>query len=414
MTKEPLAEAQRADLEGQNALSQIVRQRSAIVSMGMVQRSVLRWGELRRKGVSAQLDAGTPAVFIGSSTRALRMALQIAILGVGAFLAVQGYISAGAIIASSIILGRGLAPIDQAVNSWRAVVGAWRAAGEVGEWTDKAMAEENRQVTPMPRPEPQISAQEMVVTVPGAEKPLLQPMSHLFERGRIVAILGASGTGKTSLLQTLAGAWSPLEGAVRLGGRDLHRWSHEDRGRYIGYLPQHVELLRGTVRENIARFTDATAEEVFQAARVAGCHDLIVSLPDGYDTDIGDGGTYLSAGQRQAIGLARAFFGKPPLILLDEPTAHLDSNLSGHLMQGFAEMARQPAEERSVTAFIATHDMRLLNAADDVMIVHERNVLIRPREAYLQQISDLKRSRLAASRPQALTVDMEGKAPGNG
>lgn len=228
----------------------------------------------------------------------------------------------------------------------------------------------------------------------------------------MIALLGPSGSGKTSLLQTMAGAWPTHEGKVRLGGRDIATWNPEDRGRYLGYLPQNVELLTGSVFENIARFTDCEPEAVFSAARAIGGHQMILALPEGYDTQIGQGGTYLSAGQRQVIGLARAFFGNPALLLLDEPTAHLDAALAEGLMARFAALARRPHHERPVTAVIATHDLRLINAADRVMLVRQRKVALMPRERYLQHVSDVRRARRAQSgqaqesaAPKAATKD---------
>jgi PrtD family type I secretion system ABC transporter len=423
LTKEPLAEAQKAERGAQNELTQLVRQRGAIAGMGMGERAIARWSELRKAGVNENLHAGTPATFLGAATRALRMILQIAILGGGAFLAVRGQVSAGAIIASSIIMGRALAPIDQMVNAWRQLAGAYSAYKEVDDWLVAHHEEERTILTPMPRPEPQITLDELQVTVPGADKPLLATIEKVFPKGQIVALLGQSGSGKTSFLQTVAGAWPPLAGTARLGQRDLWQWDPADRGQHVGYLPQNVELLRGTVRENIARFTQAPAEKVFEAARKVGCHELILSLPNAYDTMIGEGGHYLSAGQRQSIGLARALFGNPPLLILDEPTAHLDSDLTQNIMSFFANASRLPAEERGFTAIVATHDLRLLNAADDVMIIKDRGVIITPREAYLNKISQLRRSQqqqAVKARPTSseggtpLTVDLTRRSDDNG
>ncbi|MEE4211394.1 MAG: ATP-binding cassette domain-containing protein [Parvularcula sp.] len=393
-TKVSMRESSNAERMAQDELNQLVRQRGAVVGMGMSERAIGRWSKLRVAANEASLRAGVPATLFGASTRALRMTLQIAILGAGAFLAVRGFTSPGAIIAGSIIMGRALAPIDQVVNGWRQLVKGGRAFNELGAWVlDKP---ERTAATPLPRPNPQISFDGVAVGIPGADRPLLPPLKHAFPKGQIVALLGQSGSGKTSLLQTLAASWSPVAGSVRLGGADMHRWHGADRGRYVGYLPQDVELLRGTVRENISRFSDAPAEEVFEAAQRAGCHQLILSLPDSYDTLIGEGGTVLSAGQRQAIGLARAFFGNPALLILDEPTAHLDAAMTAHILHTFAKLASIPAEDRRTTIFVSTHDLRLVNVADDVLVIRDRKVTITRRDAYLQQVSELQRQKAGA------------------
>jgi len=393
ITGEPLKQARAAEQGAQTELTQLVRQRGAVVGMGMADRASQRWFSLRNASMQQSLSAGVPSTFFGSGTRALRMLLQIAILGSGAFLATQGLVSSGAIIASSIVMGRGLAPIDQAVNSWRQLMSTRTAFDELSAWVEDEDMAERVEPTPMPRPEPRLRLEELSIGVPGADEPLLSTVDHHFDRGRIIALLGHSGSGKTSLLQTLAGAWPVRSGTARLGERDLIRWDSTDRGRHIGYLPQHVELLRGTVFENIARFTEASPEAVVEAAQLVGCHQLILGFPDGYDTKIGEGGAYLSAGQRQIVGLARAFFGNPALLLLDEPTAHLDTDLSAKLMQRFAEMSRLPTRERTTTAIVATHDLRLINAADDVMAIRDRKVGIMPRDSYLERVTQLRRTR---------------------
>ncbi|MEM6913474.1 MAG: ATP-binding cassette domain-containing protein, partial [Pseudomonadota bacterium] len=368
----------------------MMRQRSAVIGMGMIRSSVNRWTDIRRQMIDAQLKAGLPSTVIGASSRSLRLSLQLLVLGVGAYLAIGGHVSAGAIIAGSILMGRALAPIDQIVNGWRGLVMGRRAIKEIDLWVADGHNQHIKAPTPLPRPDPQLTLDQLVVGAPGSPKPLLNGVDQKFQRGRIVVLLGASGAGKTTLLETLSGAWPPIDGSVQLGSRDLHLWPSEDRGRYLGYLPQQVQLLPGTVRDNIARFQPNEPDEVFETAKALGCHELFLSLHDGYDTRVGEAGAVLSAGQAQAVGLARAFFRTPPLLLLDEPTAHLDPTLTGALMQQFAKAARLDTDQRPFTAIVATHDMRLINAADDVMFIRDRKVITRPREAYMQQISQLR------------------------
>ncbi|NNU17660.1 ATP-binding cassette domain-containing protein [Parvularcula sp. ZS-1/3] len=414
MTERPLAEAGQAESAAQTELAQLVRQQGAILGMGMLDRALGRWLAIRAQASDASLEAGLPSTFLGAATRSFRLVLQVAVLGTGAFLAVRGEVSAGAIIAASILFGRAVAPIDQAVNGWKqlsSTIEAWRG---LGAWLGEGHAEQTPP-TPLPRPEPVLEFEELQVTIPGADKPLLAPIDHSFEAGRIVALLGSSGSGKTSLLQTVAGAWPPLDGAARLGKRDMARWDSSDRGRYIGYLPQHVELLRGSIFENIARFEDTAPERVFAAARLAHCHDLILSFPEGYDTKIGEGGHFLSAGERQAVGLARAFFGNPALIVLDEPTAHLDADLVRGLLTTIAELSRKRPEDRQQTIIMATHDIRLIGAADDVMVIRERTTQVIPRSDYLDRVSELRRGKPSSEGTSTpLTVSLKRREPDNG
>lgn len=414
MTSRPLAEASEAEGAAQTELAQLVRQQGAILGMGMLDRALGRWLAMRAEANEASLEAGLPSVFLGAATRSFRMILQVAILGTGAFLAVRGEVSAGAIIAASIVFGRAVAPIDQAVNGWKQLSSFMNARRGLEVWLSEGYTDQNPSI-PLPRPEPVLEFEELQVTIPGADKPLLAQIDHRFEAGRIVALLGSSGSGKTSLLQTVAGAWPPLHGAARLGKRDMARWDSSDRGRYVGYLPQHVELLRGSVFENIARFEDTAPERVFAAAKLAHCHDLILSLPDGYDTLIGEGAHFLSAGERQAVGLARAFFGNPALIVLDEPTAHLDAELVRGLLDTIADMSRRPPEDRHQTIIMATHDIRLIGAADDVMIIKDRVSQVIPRSVYLDRVSELRSGKPpAGGMSTPLTVSLKRRDPDNG
>ena len=404
VSRKAVEEASKREQKAQGHLSHMIRQRAAIVSMGMTDRAVGQWQTLRRDAVDTNVEAAEGATFLTSTTRSFRQILQIAILGAGAALAVGGGVTPGTVVAGSIIMGRGLAPIDQTVAIWRQVILGMKSWRELSEWVDSTdktdIHLEAAQITAMPRPHPQLKFEEFAVGIPGSKKPLLPQMSLDLKPGTLIALLGPSGSGKTSFLQSVAGAWAPQHGTARLGGRDMFTWDARDRGKWIGYLPQHVELLTGTVLENIARFNEVEPEQVFEAAQRVGCHEMILSLPKGYDTPIGEGGVHLSAGQRQSIGLARAFFGRPSLILLDEPTAHLDAGLAANLMARFAHYTRLPQEDRDITAIVATHDLRLINAADQVMVIQDRKITLSPRDDYLKKVSDLRRQQAQANQAQ--------------
>lgn len=399
-----IREAAKRESSAQAILGHTARQRAAIVSMGMGERAIQRWRDKRQDAIDESLRAVNSSNYLSAVSRSFRQILQIAILGGGAFLALRQEVSPGAIVAGSIIMGRGLAPIDQSVAIWRVLIQTREAWSDLKTYLSESEshmeAEVDHKITRMPRPAPALKLEDFSVTPPGSEKPLLPQVSFELPRGSITALLGPSGAGKTSLMQTIAGAWAPLSGTARLGGRDIHTWDADDRGRFVGYLPQHVELLTGTVFENIARFTDADPEAVYEAARRAGCHEMILSFPKGYDTPIGERGSYLSAGQRQAVGIARAFFGHPALLLLDEPTAHLDINMVGVMMQQFANIARTPAKDREATYIIATHDLRLINASDQVLVIQNRQVALMPRDEYLKKVSDLNQRRQAQQQKQ--------------
>jgi len=229
----------------------------------------------------------------------------------------------GKLCKGSIILSRALGPIDQIVGSWRGVAAAQSAWAQILPAISQPQT--SSEYTPLPRPEAALKLDRLSVGIPETDAPILRPFMFEVDTPQMIGIIGPNGAGKSSLLQTVSGAWAPHGGAVKLGGRELHNWAAADRGQYVGYLPQDVELLPGTVAENISRMKDVEPENIIAAAKVAGAHEMILALPQGYETQVGVPGIgSLSAGQRQMIGMARALFGKPVLLLLDEPTANLD------------------------------------------------------------------------------------------
>ena len=363
-TRQKIELAQNAERMTQNFTDDLSRQQSAIVSLGMTAPLYQRWA--KRKDETGQLtQAGAQrSGALGSIIRSLRIILQISVLGLGGYLVLQHQATAGAIIAGSILLGRALGPIDQLVGLWRQFVQTQRAWRHLKQQLNQL--EGLITFTPLPRPRAEVRLTNLAVGWPGAQSPLLPEFNSVFPPGTLTLLFGRTGSGKTSFLQTLAGAWPPLSGDVSLGSREIHRWHVDDRGRYMGYLPQHVELLPGTVLENIARFQAAPLEAIMQAAKAAGCHDLILSLPEGYDTQIGhlrsDVGIALSAGQTQQIGLARAFFGAPAMLLLDEPTANLDPR-SVQDLKAYLKSLKSP----ETVILIASHDLRLTDLSDTVL-----------------------------------------------
>jgi len=353
------------------------RQRSAMAAMGLVPAAYRRWRATQEAGQGFSLDAAKQDGKFSAISRSTRQVLQIGVLGGGAALALSQQISPGAIVASSIILARTLGPIDQIVGGWRNTIQTWSAWKGLMERLDGAEAEP--QYTPLPRPEPDLKLDRLSVTVPGAEGPQIRPFSWSASGGQLIAVTGGNGAGKTTLLQTLAGAWQPGSGTISLGGRNLHDWPGPDRGRHVGYVPQDVELLPATVGDNIARLGEADTDAIIAAARAAGAHETILALPEGYDTRVGPGGTHLSAGQRQVIGLARALYGDPVLLLLDEPTANLDAAAAPGLIN-----ALRQAADRGAIILAATHDRRVIERAKTVLLVRNGDVMAAPAAQFLK------------------------------
>lgn len=355
------------------------RQRSAIVSMGLTKGATKKWRMTKDQFKNQTLKASERENGFSSVTRAGRQTLQILILGAGGALAISQQVSPGAIVAGSIIMSRTLAPIDQLVGNWRSITAAKMAwhrledikAGAKGEVAD---------FIALPRPEARLSLQRLCIAAPGMKEPLIRPFALELNGGQLTALMGPNGSGKSSLLQTIAGAWGPHSGHVVLGARDLHSWVAEDRGQYIGYVPQNVELLPGTIAENICRMSGAEPEALFVAAKLAGAHEMILALPQGYETSIGMPGTQkLSAGQKQLIGLARALFGEPVLIILDEPTANLDPEKSREIIQNLVRIA---GLNRIIIA--ATHDSNLIAMTKNIMAIKNGTLMTADTKKYLE------------------------------
>ena len=253
---------------------------------------------------------------------------------------------------------------------------AWQ---QLQETCEQDLQQQN--FTPLPKPKAELMLNRLSVAAPGNSKPMVHPFSLQVNEGEMVALVGGNGAGKTTLLQTLAGAWQPLSGSAALGNRNIHDWHSADRGQYVGYVPQDVELLPGTVSENIARMSDVEPKAIIAAARRAGAHEMILELPQGYDTQIGSG-EQLSAGQRQLIGLARALFGNPVLLLLDEPTANLDRAAGKAVIHSLQQVAKEGA-----VIVIASHDHRLIAATHTTLLIRNGSVLSAESKNYLQSIS---------------------------
>jgi ATP-binding cassette subfamily C exporter for protease/lipase len=357
-----LAEASRVAQSAQNYATGQLRNAEAIHAMGMLPSLRRRWQERQNRFLALQAEASDRAAGISGLTRFARITMQSTILGVGALLVLDHQLSPGGMIAASILLGRALAPVDLAIGTWRSLVSARGAYKRLEELLVERPAPETR--TALPRPKGQLTVQNLVLGAPGSRDPILKGISFGATPGMLVAVVGASASGKSSLARALVGVWSPLSGVVRLDSADVGMWDKNELGPWVGYLPQDVELFEGTIAENIARFGPHDAERIVAAARKAGVHDMVLHLPEGYDTPIGEGGLALSGGQRQRIALARALYGDPALLVLDEPNANLDEAGDKALLEALRSLK---AEGR--TTFVMTHRLNIVGEADAVMVL---------------------------------------------
>lgn len=337
------------------------RNAEVLAAMGFTERLRVLWAKSHAQTLAAQGQASDIAGGLGAIAKVLRMVLQSAVLAVGAYLVIRQEATGGIIIAGSILAGRALAPVDMAIAQWRSFVAARQSWARL----QKLLLAIPVPPEPMqlPAPEKTVSLEAVSVSPPGDKRILVQDVTLLLKAGQGLGIVGPSGSGKSSLVRAVVGAWLPARGRVKLDGASLDQWSPVSLGQHIGYLPQDVELFAGTVAENIARFDpDAKPETVVQAAKAADVHDLIVALAKGYDTQVGDDGTSLSGGQRQRIGLARALYGNPFLVVLDEPDASLD--VAG---EQAVRQAIQGIRERRGIAIVISHRPHVLDSVDHLL-----------------------------------------------
>lgn len=372
-------------------LAGATRNAHVIRAMGMISAVGERWHTLNAKVMRLQTSASRRVGLLHSVSKSLRIGLQVAIYALGAYLAITNQSSAGIMIASSIIMGRALAPIDQAMASYKQSLEA-RSAYRRIRATLKGRNEKERMSLPTPRGELRVEGVAFAMN----DAPLLEGVSLHLKPGTTLAIIGPSGSGKSTLCRLLLGIWPPSAGSIRLDGAELSSWDSEQLGSFLGYLPQDVELFSGTVAENIARMGKVDAGQVLRAAQLAGVHELILRLPGGYDTPIGEYGQGLSGGQRQRIGLARALYGDPCMLVLDEPNSNLDEEGETRLMQSLLHLRQE-----GKTIVLVAHKPAILAAADEILAFQMKGApLYGPRAVILQKLESLRRqSAPAAQRP---------------
>ena len=366
-TRDDLQEANRQALESSNQTQRNLRNAEVIDAMGMLARMRSRWQAQQDRILALQARASRKAGLIGAISRTFRITVQSLALGLGAYLAIRREITPGVVIAGSILLGRALAPLDLLIGSWRGFLGARESYQRLDALLRAIPASEPRM--PLPQPKGELRLEKVEVTPAGATAPVIKGVSLVIEPGTMLAVIGPSAAGKSTLIRAMLGITAPTAGSVRLDGAELAQWNRETLGRSIGYLPQDVELLDGTVSENIARFGVVDADKVVAAAQAAGVHEMILRLPEGYETRLI--GHVVSAGQRQRIGIARALYEDPQLIVLDEPNSNLDQ-------EGDAALARTLSALKSAarTVIVVTHRRNVLGQLDKVLLLAEGQVVM--------------------------------------
>lgn len=340
-----------------------IRNFDALVSMGIVSNFKDIWSSRHQDGITISEGNQKIRSYIDLASHSIRFSAQIMILCIAAYLAITDRISPGMLIAANILFMRAVAPFEGAIGVWQQVVRFRDSLSRLRKMSDRLDAMPSSRE--LPPPTGRVTVEKVTMVPPGSKVPVLVRASLAIEAGEAIAITGPSGAGKSTLTKAIVGAWVPDSGKVRYDGFDIADWDPRHRGPYVGYLPQGVELFDGTIADNIARFNpDVPMDDVISAAVKAGVHDLILSLPSGYETSLGVYGASLSGGQRQRVGLARAMFGNPKLIVLDEPDAGLDSMGLMNLKEKLAEL-----KEDKVTVLIVTHNVQLLNLVDRILVV---------------------------------------------
>lgn len=385
--------------EGQTAAQRVARlfdsgKRNAevLAAMGMVKEFSERWERANAVVQRSHRKSTNIAAYVGSLGKFVRHALQSTMLGLAAFLVIKQEVSAGVMIAATILFGRALQPVELLILSWR---GLLEARNSYRRLTDSLRSHEIATTTELPKPVGQVSAEGVWFAPAGHSAPILNGVSFYLEAGEVLCIMGPSASGKSTLARVLIGVWKPTAGAVRLDGADVSVWPRSHLGRHIGYLPQNVELFQSTVAQNIARLGRISSEEVVLAAKRAGAHDMILRLSRGYETMLGEDGLNVSGGQRQRIALARALYGNPCFLVLDEPDSNLDAEGEAMLSQAMAQN-----RENGITQIIISHRPSVVSMVDKVLLMGGGAVkYFGPRAEIAAQVRHLHELRTSSSKP---------------
>jgi ATP-binding cassette subfamily C exporter for protease/lipase len=364
VTGAPLAEANAMAVQSGAAATNNLRNAEVIESMGMLPNLMNRWFAMHTKFLQLQADASEKAGKIGAATKFVQVSLQSLVLGFGALLVLENKITSGMMIAASILVGRALSPVQQVIGVWKSISSVKSAYERLAKLLAANPAREPGM--PLPRPLGALAVEGVTAAPPGGKQAVIKGLSFAISPGDVLGVIGASGSGKSSLARLMVGVWPAQVGKVRLDGADIYAWNKAELGPNIGYLPQDIELFGGTVSDNIARFGEIDPDKVVLAAKRAGVHDMILHMPDGYDTRLGDGGAGLSGGQKQRIGLARAMYGDPSLIVLDEPNSNLDDLGEQALVNAVRDL-----RQRGKTIVLVTHRTNIIGATTKLLLLRD-------------------------------------------
>lgn len=393
-TRQPMEEANTLSRQAAGIVSSGVRNAESLLAMGMQQALISRWRVLNDKALHLQGMASTRAGIVSGCTKFVRQFIQSVMLGVGAWLVITDHgLTPGLMIAGTIMLGKALSPIEHLIASWKALLEARSAYGQLDCFISQ-FKDEHPQME-LPAPLGQLRLEQIRLDIRGRQTPVLHDISFELQMGESLGIIGPSAAGKSSLARIITGVWRPTGGTVRLDGADISSWDQEKLGRYLGYLPQDIELFSGTIAENIARLGHPDTKRVITAASMAGVHEMVLQLSDGYDTLVGDGRTVLSGGQRQRIALARALYERPGLVVLDEPNANLDDAGEAALLRALDQL-----KQSGSTTVVISHKLSLLAKVDTLLVLQDGAVALHgPREAVLQHLMQAQKQ--AARQPAA-------------
>ena len=406
VTRRPLAEANQASIFAAAFANNHLRNAEVIEAMGMLPGLRARWFGQHSRVLSLQTQASDRNARISTASRFVRITLQSIVLGAGALLVIDGAITAGMMIVCSILMGKALGPVEQSIGAWRQMLNTRQAYARLDEILKEAPPRGD--TLSLPAPKGHIRLENVFAGAPGGQNAIIKGLSFDIPAGDAVGVIGPSAAGKSTLARVLVGIWPSRAGTVRLDGADVYLWNKDELGPHVGYLPQDIELFEGSIAENIARFGAVSDERVIEAAQRAGVHDMILHLPQGYDTPLGADGASLSGGQKQRVALARALYGNPALLVLDEPNSNLDESGEAALMQAIADMKRHGS-----TVVLITHRMNVLNTMDKLLMMRDGGLaMYGPRDDVLKALHPKQIK--AATQPEqarASGTDPDGPYP---
>jgi len=405
LTKDPIKLSNKHFQESQSFLQANLRNAEVIEAMGMHENVRKKWREKYEKMLAMQSQASENAAKIQGVIRATRITAQSLILGLGAYFAIENKITPGMMIMGSILMGRALSPVDAVVGTWKQFIGARQSYERLQNILSDFPPPERH--LPLPVPQGFVKVENVVSGPRRGQQIILKNISFNANPGELIGVIGPTASGKSSLAKLLVGVWVPYSGNIKLDGADFHLYNKDEIGRLIGYLPQDIELFSGTVAENIARFGEINMQLVIKAAMIAGVHDMILQFPKGYETDVGEAGGYLSGGQRQRLGLARALYGDPIFIVLDEPNSNLDDQGELALMRALMIMRKA-----NRTIFVISHRLNILSIVDKIMLMGNGTIqLYGPREEIMDVLR--RRAEMAAKEQMRETKEGDNKEDGS-